>query len=35
MTLEMRYILKAVIRLFKTAVTLFQKILDGRGEEID
>ena len=34
MTNEAKYILKAVIRIFKTAATLFQKILDGKGEEI-
>jgi len=34
MTSEAKYILKAVVRLLKTAATLFQKILDGKGGEI-
>jgi len=34
MTLEMKYIIKAIVRIAKTIATLFQKILDGEGEEI-
>jgi len=34
MTKETKYILKAIVRIAKTIATLFQKILDGKGEEI-
>jgi len=34
MTKETKYILKAIVRLAKTAATLFQKIVEGKGEEI-
>ena len=34
MTIEMKYILKAIIRIAKTVATLFQKIVDGKGAEI-
>jgi len=34
MTLEMKYILTAVIMIAKTIASLFQKILEGKGNEI-
>ena len=34
MSKEMKYILKAIVRVAKTIATLFQKIVDGKGEEI-
>jgi len=34
MTLEMKYILKAIVRIAKTIATLFQTIVDGKGDTI-
>jgi len=34
MTPETKYILKAIIRIAKTIATLFQKIVNGKGDEI-
>jgi len=34
MTKETKYIIKAVIVIFKTAIALLQKILEGKGAEI-
>jgi len=35
MKAETKYILKAIIRALKTLVTQFQKIVEGKGHEVD